>query len=106
LSGGNQQRLVLGRWLATTPRVLLLDEPTRGVDVGAKSQIHEQIRQLADAGLATLVISSELPELLSLCDRILAIRDGAIQGEVRARDATPEQVLELILPDREAVAKS
>lgn len=106
LSGGNQQRLVLGRWLATNPRVLLLDEPTRGVDVGAKSQIHEQIRQLADAGLATLVISSELPELLALCDRIIAIRDGAIQGEVRASDATPEQVLELILPDRERVAKS
>lgn len=99
LSGGNQQRLVLARWLATLPRVLLLDEPTRGVDVGAKSQIHQTIRQLASTGLATLVISSELPELFSLCDRILAIRQGTIQGEVVTANTTSEQLLRLILPD-------
>jgi ABC-type sugar transport system ATPase subunit len=98
LSGGNQQKLVVGKWLAAEPRVLILDEPTRGVDVGAKAQIHQLIRRLASDGLAALVISSELPELLSICDRILILREGRISGELDGKTATQEQVLQLALP--------
>ncbi len=99
LSGGNQQKLVLGKWLARNPKVLILDEPTRGVDVGAKSQVHQLIRKLAAKGLATLVISSDLPELLSLCDRLLVVRSGRIVGELQGATATQEAVLALALPD-------
>lgn len=99
LSGGNQQKLVLGKWLARNPKVLILDEPTRGVDVGAKSQVHQLIRTLAAQGLATLVISSDLPELLSLTDRVLVVRAGRIVGELRGSAATQEAVLALALPD-------
>lgn len=99
LSGGNQQKLVLGKWLAANPRILLLDEPTRGVDVGAKAQVHRLIRQLAERGLASLVISSELPELLTVCDRILIMRQGELAGELDGRAATQERILELALPD-------
>ena len=99
LSGGNQQKLVLGKWLARNPKVLILDEPTRGVDVGAKSQVHQLIRNLAAKGVATLVISSDLPELLSLCDRLLVIRSGRIAGELQGATATQEAVLALALPD-------
>ncbi len=105
LSGGNQQKLVLGKWLASRPRVLILDEPTRGVDVGAKSQLHRLIRQLASEGMATLMISSELPEILGVSDRILVMREGRLAGELAGATATPEQVLALALPDeREVVA--
>lgn len=104
LSGGNQQKLVLGKWLASRPRVLILDEPTRGVDVGAKSQLHRLIRQLAGDGMATLMISSELPEILSVSDRILVMREGRLAGELAGRSATPEAVLELALPDEREVA--
>ena len=82
LSGGNQQKVILARWLAMTPRVLLFDEPTRGIDVGAKAAIHDLIRRLADDGAAVLMISSELPELLGMSDRIVVMRDGAIAGEL------------------------
>jgi ABC-type sugar transport system ATPase subunit len=99
LSGGNQQKIVLGKWLAHKPKVLILDEPTRGVDVGAKSQVHQIVRELASAGMATLVISSEMQELLMLCDRLLVVRDGRIVGELLAATATQEQVLLLALPD-------
>jgi ABC-type sugar transport system ATPase subunit len=99
LSGGNQQKIVLGKWLAHKPKVLILDEPTRGVDVGAKSQVHQIVRELASAGMATLVISSEMQELLMLCDRLLVVRDGRIVGELVAASATQEQVLLLALPD-------
>lgn len=99
LSGGNQQKLVLGKWLARNPKVLILDEPTRGVDVGAKSQVHQLIRKLTAKGLATLVISSDLPELLSLCDRLLVVRSGRIVGELQGATATQEAVLALALPD-------
>lgn len=98
LSGGNQQKLVIGKWLATEPTVLILDEPTRGVDVGAKAQVHQLIRELAAKGLATLVISSELPELISLTDRILVMQRGSIAGEVVTGTTTQEQILELALP--------
>lgn len=99
LSGGNQQKVVLGRWLSTTPRILLLDEPTRGVDVGAKAQIHHWIRRLAGQGMAILLISSELPELLSLCDRIVVLRQGRVAGEFRRDEATAAQVMARALPD-------
>jgi rhamnose transport system ATP-binding protein len=95
LSGGNQQKVVLAKWLATAPRVLLLDEPTKGVDVGAKFEIHEIIRQQAADGTACLVASSDLPEVLSLCTRIVVMREGRIQGELAGDSATEEQVMRL-----------
>jgi ABC-type sugar transport system ATPase subunit len=94
LSGGNQQKVVLAKWLATSPRVLLLDEPTKGVDVGAKFEIHEIIREQAARGLGCLVVSSDLPEVLALCTRILVMREGRLQGELGA-DATEEAVMRL-----------
>ncbi|MEV0132458.1 sugar ABC transporter ATP-binding protein [Dactylosporangium sp. NPDC050688] len=84
LSGGNQQKVVLARWLALAPKILLFDEPTRGIDVGAKSAIHDLVRKLARDGAAVLMISSELPELLGMSDRIVVMRDGAVAGELPA----------------------
>ena len=98
LSGGNQQKLVIGKWLATNPRVLILDEPTRGVDVGAKAEIYKLIRKVAESGMAVLVISSDLPEVLLLSDRILVMRAGAIAGELSRGDATQERILALAMP--------
>ena len=95
LSGGNQQKVVLAKWLATSPRVLLLDEPTKGVDVGAKFEIHEIIRREAARGLACLVASSDLPEVLALADRIVVMREGRVQGEIDAEHATEESVMHL-----------
>ena len=97
LSGGNQQKVVLAKWLATTPRVLLLDEPTKGVDVGAKHDIHHLIRQEAALGMGCLVVSSDLPELLALADRIVVLKQGRVQGEL-ARGATEEDVMQLAHP--------
>ncbi|MFD0818659.1 sugar ABC transporter ATP-binding protein [Micromonospora zhanjiangensis] len=94
LSGGNQQKVVLARWLALDPGILLFDEPTRGIDVGAKSTIHDLVRRLARAGAAVLMISSELPELLGMSDRIVVMRDGRIAGELPA-GSTEEDVLAL-----------
>ncbi|WP_060892149.1 sugar ABC transporter ATP-binding protein [Streptomyces europaeiscabiei] len=94
LSGGNQQKVVLARWLALAPRILLFDEPTRGIDVGAKSAIHDLVRRLARDGAAVLMVSSELPELLGMSDRIIVMRDGRIAGELSA-GATEENVLAL-----------
>ncbi len=98
LSGGNQQKVLLGKWLATKPNVLILDEPTRGVDVGAKAQIHELVAEIAASGVAVLVISSELKEVLGLGDRILVMREGQISGELSRQEATQEKVLALALP--------
>jgi rhamnose transport system ATP-binding protein len=95
LSGGNQQKVALARWLATGPRVLLLDEPTKGVDVGAKFEIHGMIREMADGGAACLVASSDLPEILSLADRILVMREGRLRGELAAADADETRVMRL-----------
>lgn len=95
LSGGNQQKVVLAKWLATAPRVLLLDEPTRGVDVGAKAEIYAILRDLAEAGLAILVVSSELPELMTLCDRILVMAKHEITGCVLPKDYSEENILKL-----------
>jgi ABC-type sugar transport system ATPase subunit len=96
LSGGNQQKIVLARWLAARSRVLILDEPTRGVDVGAKAEIHALIGELAAQGAAIVLISSELPELLSLADRILVLRAGRIVGEVPRAEATQDGLLRLM----------
>ncbi len=95
LSGGNQQKVALAKWLAIRPKVILLDEPTRGVDVGAKAEIYTLIRQLAEDGTAILVISSELPELLQISDRIAVIAHGKVAGIVPAAEATEESLLDL-----------
>lgn len=95
LSGGNQQKVVAAKWLATNPKVLLLDEPTKGVDVGAKFEIHEMIRRQAEAGLAVLVVSSDLPEMLALADRVLVMREGRLQGEISGDAASEEAVMHL-----------
>jgi len=95
LSGGNQQKVVVAKWLATGPRVLLLDEPTKGVDVGAKFEIHELVRDQAAKGLAVLVVSSDLPEVLALADRIVVMREGRVQGEIAGAVATEESVMHL-----------
>jgi rhamnose transport system ATP-binding protein len=100
LSGGNQQKIVVAKWLATSPRVLLLDEPTKGVDVGAKFEIHEIIRREAAAGLGCLVASSDLPEVLSIAHRIVVMREGRIQGELPAASATEESVMHLATSER------
>lgn len=93
LSGGNQQKVILARWLLTNPKVLLLDEPTRGIDVGAKEEIYLLINELAAAGLAVVVISSELPEIIGISDRIITVFEGRISGEVHKKDATQELLL-------------
>ncbi|MFF2950119.1 sugar ABC transporter ATP-binding protein [Kitasatospora sp. NPDC057965] len=99
LSGGNQQKVVLARWLARRPKLLILDEPTRGIDVGAKTEIHRIIADLAEEGVALLVISSELPELLGLADRIVVLQNGRITGELDRAAATEEAVLQLAMAD-------
>ncbi len=103
LSGGNQQKLVIGKWIAAKPQVLILDEPTRGVDIAAKAQVHRLIRNLASKGLATLIISSDMNEVLSISDRIIVMREGRISGEIRGREATRELVLDLALPQEKEV---
>jgi ABC-type sugar transport system ATPase subunit len=93
LSGGNQQKVVLAKWLLTNPRVLFLDEPTRGIDVGAKQEIYAQINRLAESGLAIVLVSSELPEVLGLSDRIIVLHEGRVTGEFTRSEATPERVM-------------
>lgn len=93
LSGGNQQKVVLGKWLATGPRILIIDEPTRGIDVGTKSEVHRLISELAGTGLAVLMISSELPEILGMSDRVLVMHEGRITAELSRKDATEESVM-------------
>lgn len=95
LSGGNQQKVILGRWLLTSPEVLLLDEPTRGIDVGAKYEIYQLIIDLANEGKTVLMVSSEMPELLGVCDRILVMSGGRLAGEVDARNTTQEEIMAL-----------
>ena len=95
LSGGNQQKVILGRWLLTDPEILLLDEPTRGIDVGAKYEIYQLIIKLAKAGKCVMMVSSEMPELLGVCDRILVMSGGRLAGELDAKTATQEKIMEL-----------
>ena len=97
LSGGNQQKVVLSKWLFSGPEVLILDEPTRGIDVGAKYEIYSLINALADQGKGVLMISSEMPELLGMCDRIYVMNEGALVGELAAADASQERIMRMIL---------
>ena len=97
LSGGNQQKVVLSKWLMTGPKVLILDEPTRGIDVGAKYEIYTIINELAESGRGVVVISSEMAELLGICDRIFVMNDGAFVGEFAAADATQEKIMRAIM---------
>jgi D-xylose transport system ATP-binding protein len=93
LSGGNQQKVVLGKWLLTNPKILFLDEPTRGIDVGAKQEIYAEINKLAKEGLAIMMVSSELPEVLGLSDRVIVLHEGKLTGEFSKSDVTPEKVM-------------
>jgi ABC-type sugar transport system ATPase subunit len=95
LSGGNQQKVVIAKWLALHPKVLIMDEPTRGVDIGAKAEVHSLMHQLAGDGVAILMISSELPEIIYMSDRILVMRQGRIAGELAREVATQESVMAL-----------
>ena len=95
LSGGNQQKVILGRWLLTEPEILLLDEPTRGIDVGAKYEIYQLIIELASKGKAVIMVSSEMPELLGICSRILVMSGGRLAGELSAEEATQEEIMKL-----------
>jgi ABC-type sugar transport system ATPase subunit len=104
LSGGNQQKVVVAKWLALQPRVLLLDEPTKGVDVGAKFEIHALIRHAAAAGAACLIVSSDLPEVLTLVDRIVVMREGRVRGEIAAADADEASVMRLAATSAGAAA--
>jgi ribose transport system ATP-binding protein len=95
LSGGNQQKVVLGKWLCRTPRVLILDEPTRGIDVGAKCEIYALMDRLAQDGVAILMISSDLEEILGMSDRVLVMHEVRLAGEVRGADLTEENIMRL-----------
>ncbi len=98
LSGGNQQKVVLAKWLATEPRVLILDEPTRGIDVGAKAEVHRIIAELADQGMAILLISSELPEILHVCDRVLVMSEGRLAADLSRTEASEDSIMKAAVP--------
>ncbi len=97
LSGGNQQKVVLSKWIFTDPEVLMLDEPTRGIDVGAKYEIYTIINKLADQGKSIIFISSELPEILGICDRVYVMNEGNIVGELSRKDASQESIMKCII---------
>jgi putative multiple sugar transport system ATP-binding protein len=99
LSGGNQQKVVLAKWLNTSPEVLILDEPTRGIDVGAKYEIYAIINDLSAQGKGVVMISSEMPELLGMCDRIYVMNEGSLVGELAAKDASQERIMSLIVTE-------
>ena len=105
LSGGNQQKVVLSKWLFANPEILILDEPTRGIDVGAKFEIYTIINRLASEGKGIILISSELPEILGVCDRIYVMREGKIVGEMLASEATQENVMKYIMTQQEVMEK-
>jgi rhamnose transport system ATP-binding protein len=94
LSGGNQQKVVLAKWLSTDPRILILDEPTRGIDVGTKSAVHALMSDLAARGIAILMISSELPEILGMSDRVLVMREGRLTGHFTRAEASQEKIMQ------------
>ena len=93
LSGGNQQKVILGKWMAAGMKVIIFDEPTKGIDVGTKSEIYKLMRKLSDEGIGIIVVSSEMPELLGLCDRITVMAGGKITGEFEVREATEERLV-------------
>ncbi len=100
LSGGNQQKVVVAKWLGVSPRIFILDEPTRGIDVGAKSEIHHMVARLAEQGMAIMIISSELPEILKLCDRVIVMHEGAITGVFQGEEITSENLLAAAIGER------
>ena len=104
LSGGNQQKALLGKWLFTEPDILIMDEPTRGIDVGAKYEIYCLINEMVSQGKSVVMISSELPELLGMCDRIYVMNEGRLLAEVNAADATQESIMGYIIHDTAAVS--
>jgi ABC-type sugar transport system ATPase subunit len=103
LSGGNQQKVVLARWLALRPKILIVDEPTRGIDVGSKVEVHNLLIDMAKSGIAVIVISSELPEILSISDRIVTMREGRVTGEIARVDATQEILMAMMTAQDVAV---
>ncbi len=105
LSGGNQQKVVLSKWLFTDPQLLILDEPTRGIDVGAKFEIYTIMKELAEQGRGVLMISSEMPELLGMCDRIYVMNEGRIVGELARGEASQERIMALIVKDNGGTAE-
>jgi inositol transport system ATP-binding protein len=96
LSGGNQQKVVLARWLALGPKILIVDEPTRGIDVGAKVEVHKLLLEMANAGIAIIAISSELPEILAISDRIITMREGRMTGQIMRADADQEKLMTMM----------
>ena len=101
LSGGNQQKVVIAKWLATKPKILLLDEPTRGIDVGAKAEIYKLIDELASQGLGIVVVSSELPEILALSDRIIVLSESKLTARLARDEATEEVIMRAALREKE-----
>ena len=95
LSGGNQQKCLLGKWLSVKPKIIIVDEPTRGIDVGAKSEIHNLLRNLANEGVGIIIISSELPEVMGVSDRVIVIHEGHLAGEIDNRDMTEENIMKM-----------
>ena len=93
LSGGNQQKVVIAKWLATRPKVIILDEPTKGIDIGSKAAVHEFMAELATQGLAVIMVSSEIPEVLGMSDRVIVMREGRIAAELSGDDLTPETLV-------------
>jgi inositol transport system ATP-binding protein len=96
LSGGNQQKVVLARWLALRPKILIVDEPTRGIDIGSKVEVHNLLIEMAKSGIAVIVISSELPEILAVSDRIVTMREGRVTGEMARTEATQEILMAMM----------
>ena len=106
LSGGNQQKVVLGKWLSMSPKVMILDEPTRGIDVGAKAEIYRLMRELADGGGVILMISSDMEEVLNVSDRVAVMHEGRISGVLERADCNEENVMNLAVGKTIAAAKS
>ena len=104
MSGGNQQKVVIAKWLATDPKLLIIDEPTRGIDIGTKAEVHRLLSELAGQGLAILMISSELPEVLGMADRVLVVREGAVTADLDRAEATPEAVMTAATRSAESAA--
>jgi D-allose transport system ATP-binding protein len=101
LSGGNQQKVILGKWIASKPGIIIFDEPTKGIDVGTKSEIYKLLRSLASAKIGVIMVSSELPELLALCDRIIVFANGRISAEFPVAEATEEKLLKAATGSKE-----
>lgn len=93
LSGGNQQKVVIAKWVARKPRILIVDEPTRGIDIGAKAEVHALLNRLAEDGMSIIVVSSDLPEVLAISDRVVVLKEGRITGVLDREDATQERVM-------------